>query len=196
MSYDIRLKDPVTNETLEVPAHLLTGGTYAAEYDEATKTFYPKPITEAWLNITYNYSGYFGEAMKEVCGKSHGINEFNKLEASQCLPIISKMIDCIRGKYSDPVKPGSLDRIWKTRKETRAIYIDKDGKKIDGNEFLVLSITKNLDKSKYTKEEFEVEINEGDTSDYWERTAANAISALCKLKALMQLRPDGIVEVG
>ena len=37
MSYDIRLKDPVTDETLDLPLkHVMTGGTYQADYDEQT----------------------------------------------------------------------------------------------------------------------------------------------------------------
>ena len=55
MSYDIRLKDPATNETLDLPVkHVMTGGTYQADYDEQTRTFSAKPISEAWLNVTYN----------------------------------------------------------------------------------------------------------------------------------------------
>ena len=63
MSYDIRLKDPVTDETLDLPVkHVMTGGTYQADYNERTGTFSPRPISEAWLNITYNYSHYYYEA--------------------------------------------------------------------------------------------------------------------------------------
>lgn len=44
MSYDIRLCDPVTHETLEVDSpHLMAGGTYALG-----------GTTELWLNVTYN----------------------------------------------------------------------------------------------------------------------------------------------
>ena len=89
MSYDITLKDPVTHETCEVPAHLLTGGTYAAEYHEEDGTFTPKPITEAWLNITYNYSSYFREAMKFVEGTENGIYDLK---------------DIINGPAIDPYK--------------------------------------------------------------------------------------------
>ena len=32
MSYDIHLKDPVTGDTAEVPGHLMTSGTYKANY--------------------------------------------------------------------------------------------------------------------------------------------------------------------
>ena len=42
MSYDIRLKDPVTGETLFLPVkHVMTGGTYQADNDERTGTFSP-----------------------------------------------------------------------------------------------------------------------------------------------------------
>lgn len=53
MSYDIRLKDPVTDETAEVPGHLMIGGTYKADYHPETGQFTPTLNTEAWLNITY-----------------------------------------------------------------------------------------------------------------------------------------------
>ena len=63
MSYDIRLKDHVTDETLDLPVkHVMTGGTYQADYDEQTRTFSPKPISEAWLNVTYNYGRYYYDA--------------------------------------------------------------------------------------------------------------------------------------
>ena len=40
----------------------MTGGTYCAHYDELTGTFTAKAITEAWLNVTYNYSQYYRDA--------------------------------------------------------------------------------------------------------------------------------------
>lgn len=195
MSYDITLKDPVTHETCEVPAHLLTGGTYAAEYHEENGTFTPKPITEAWLNVTYNYSSYFREAMKFVEGTENGIYDLNDKEAVICIPIISKMIDYIKEKYSDPVNGDNNVRRWKTRVDKKIIYHDESGNKKDANDYLYAILT-NKNTTSWTKQETEVEVNEGDTIDYWEFTAANAVSALYKLKALMQLRPDGIVEVG
>ena len=69
MSYDIRLKDPVTDETIQLPVkHLMTGGTYRADYDERTKTFSPAAISDAWLNVTYNYGQYYYEATEGVAG--------------------------------------------------------------------------------------------------------------------------------
>ena len=64
MSYDIRLCDPVTHETLEVDSpHLMAGGTYALE-----------GTTELWLNVTYNYARHYhclGErGIREIYGKT------------------------------------------------------------------------------------------------------------------------------
>lgn len=64
MSYDIRLCDPVTHETLEVdPPHLMAGGTYALG-----------GTTELWLNVTYNYGKHYrcmGErGIREIYGKT------------------------------------------------------------------------------------------------------------------------------
>lgn len=42
------------------------------------------------------------------------------------------------------------------------------------------------------KEEIEFEVSEGDTSDYWQSTAANALKALYQLVALAKMRPDCI----
>lgn len=47
MSYDMALKDPVTNEAAEVPGHLMLGGTYKADYHPETGTFAPALNTEA-----------------------------------------------------------------------------------------------------------------------------------------------------
>ena len=49
MSYDIYLKDPATNETIEFDEpHQMRGGMFAVG-----------GTTEAWLNVTYNYSNYY-----------------------------------------------------------------------------------------------------------------------------------------
>lgn len=49
MSYDIYLRDRVTKETVNFDTpHQMAGGTYAVG-----------GTTEAWLNITYNYSQWY-----------------------------------------------------------------------------------------------------------------------------------------
>ena len=52
-----------------------------------------------------------------------------------------------------------------------------------------------MDFDNYDEKIIEYTVSEGDTSDYWEETAANAISALYKLIALAELRPDGVWEI-
>ena len=53
MSYDIRLTDPATGETLMLEdKHTLSGGTYALG-----------GTRECWLNVTYNYGHIFRRIM-------------------------------------------------------------------------------------------------------------------------------------
>ena len=79
MSYDIKLTERVSGETILLTVkHIMTGGTYQADYDKLTKTFTPAPIREAWLNITYNYSRYYYEATEgdeRFYRKADGSNE-------------------------------------------------------------------------------------------------------------------------
>lgn len=111
MSYDISLVDRVSHETLEVPAHLMTGGTFAADYDPKTGMFTPKPTTEAWLNITYNYSNYYYEATESIpefhgrwCddddeARNLGIRGLYGKTGLESIPMLEKMIQNIKDKY-------------------------------------------------------------------------------------------------
>lgn len=79
MSYDIRLCDPVTHETLEVDSpHLMAGGTYALG-----------GTTELWLNVTYNYARHYrclGErGIREIYGKT-GAESIPMLKAAALRP--------------------------------------------------------------------------------------------------------------
>lgn len=65
MSYDIKLQDPVTNDTLILDApHQMRGGTYAVGGTD-----------RAALNVTYNYAPHFyatlgNEGIRELYGKT------------------------------------------------------------------------------------------------------------------------------
>lgn len=73
MSYDIRLLDPVTRETVEVEApHLMQGGTYALG-----------GTTELWLNVTYNYGKYYRRVMGE-----EGIRAIYGMTGAESIPIL------------------------------------------------------------------------------------------------------------
>ena len=176
MSYDIHLKDPVTGETATVPGHLMIGGTYKADYHPETGTFTPALNTEADLNITYNYSSYYYETYEE-----NGIRTIYGMSGIDSIPVLEKMILCIEEKYK---KNGE----WIVSNRKKTAYYDKNDNEIDLCDVV-------FEKAVYDrKEEIEFEISEGDTSDYWVPTAANALKPLYQLIALAKMRPDCIWE--
>ena len=198
MSYDIRLKDPVTGETLELPVkHVMTGGTYQADYDERTGTFSPRPISEAWLNITYNYSHYYYEATEGDSRFAHdeisayyadgttgpveteyGIRGIYGKTGAESIPMLEDMLERIEEKYK-------ADGEWIITSRNRTRYWDKDGKEVDFYYALHHS-------DECTKENYTEDISEGPCTDYWEATAANAMKPLYQLIAMAKLRPDGV----
>lgn len=79
MSYDISLRDPVTKETIRFEnPHFMRGGMYAIY-----------GTTEAWLNVTYNYSPWYYRA--EVFGKD-GIRAIYGLAGAESIPVLRKAI--------------------------------------------------------------------------------------------------------
>ena len=94
MSYDISLRDPVTNEVAEVPGHLMIGGTYLADYHHETGTFTPALNTNAELNITYNYSHYYYETYKDL-----GIRAIYGITGLDSIPMLEKIAENIKEKY-------------------------------------------------------------------------------------------------
>jgi hypothetical protein len=91
MSYDIRLKDPVTGDTIQLDApHSVTGGTYVIG-----------GTNEAWFNITYNYSRYYYTYINE----NRCIRYLYGKTGSDSIPIledaISKMKDDTTSNYWD-----------------------------------------------------------------------------------------------
>ena len=172
MSYDIHLKDPVTGDTAEVPGHLMTGGTYKADYHPGTGTFTPALNTEADLNITYNYSHYYYETYEEK-----GIRTIYGMSGIESIPVLEKMISGIEEKYKK-------DGEWIVTNRTKTIYYGKNGAEIDICEVVFKGV------ECVKKEEVEFEVSEGDTADYWLATAANALKPLYQLIALARMRPD------
>lgn len=86
MSYDIYLKNPHSSETciLETP-HDFKGGTYALG-----------GTSEAWLNVTYNYSEHFYRTMGEK-----GIRTIYDLTGEASIPVLQAAID----QLGDDVDP-------------------------------------------------------------------------------------------
>ena len=172
MSYDIRLKDPVTEETAEVPGHLMIGGTYKADYHPETGRFTPALNTEAWLNITYNYGCYYYEFHKEK-----GIRCIYGLCGLDSIAILNDMIAFLEDKYK---RNGE----WIYTKREKKIFYDENGEEIEK------PIEALLNKIPCTSKTVEVERYEGHSDNYWESTAANAIKPLYQLMCLAKMRPD------
>ena len=75
MSYDIYLKNPETGDTVQLPEpHQIKGGTHCLG-----------GTTEAWLNVTYNYSGYF----RAVLG-DEGIRSIYGMTAADSIPLLEE----------------------------------------------------------------------------------------------------------
>ena len=190
MSYDIFLKDRVTGSTIQLSVnHIMTGGTYKADYDPETGTFSPAATSEAWLNITYNYAHYYYEAAENdyrFYGKEDNSGEEENLgirgiygkTGIETIQMLQDLANRIEAKYK-------RDGNWITTIRRETIYRNESGKEVHPVELLV-------NKQPYIKEESDIEINEGDCSDYWRDTAANAIRPLYQLITMAQLRPDGV----
>lgn len=205
MSFDISLKDPVTNEILELPVeHIMTGGTYAAVYNEDTHQFSPKPTREAWLNVTYNYSHYYSEAAEDDARFEYesfrydkdgakkdselhrGIRGLTGKSGAESISMLEDMITKIIDKYKQ-------NGDWITTKRDYVRNRDLNGNIVDPS-FYFSEIMKG-NKDLYTEETYVEDVYEGLTNDYWQPTAANALKPLYQLITMAKLRPDGVWEV-
>lgn len=219
MSYDLYLRDPVTKEKLEVPGHLMYGGNVACDYIDGK--LIPTTTTEAYLNITYNYGGYYREAFpgndkKSDTGKSEqhrrdcekygidpaysGIRVLNGLSGAEAIPVLEEMIRRIEGKYKN------ADGTWVISKEERTYFFNKKTGQREGKDFIPFIAYFHLKQSTgsdneaarifeetYEEHTEECEVDEGsEGEDYWTATAANAIKPLYQLIALSKMRPDGV----
>lgn len=93
MSYDIRLCEPATKETvlLDNP-HYMRGGMYAAGGTQ-----------EAWLNVTYNYAKwYYAEGVFPTKGgKSKGIRTIYGMSGAESIPVLKKAIHALESMTED-----------------------------------------------------------------------------------------------
>lgn len=123
MSYDIRLIDSVTKETIEFDSpHQMKGGTYAAG-----------GTSEAWLNITYNYSRWYykdgvfpdrGEAGKDFHNGLTGIRSIYGLSGAESIPILEHAIKTLESMTEDltekeiqKCKDGGVGGYWMPTRE-------------------------------------------------------------------------------
>ncbi len=216
MSYDLYLRNPVTKDELTVPGHLMYGGNVMCDYIDGA--FIPKPTTEAYLNITYNYGRYYYEAFpradKESNNRQHesdvaafminpdyaGIRILNGVSGVDAVQILEEMIRRIENRYKRP------DGTWVVTTRERDYYINRATGQREGKDFFALGVFLRLRSESATDEEASqkfdelyerhtetYEMNEGSCGeDYWSETAANAIKPLYQLIALSKLRPDGV----
>lgn len=77
MSWDIHIEDPQTGETLSVAHHEIRGGTFAVGGTD-----------EAWLNITYNYSDYYYDAISP----EKGLRYIDGMTVSEAMPVVCRGI--------------------------------------------------------------------------------------------------------
>ena len=95
--------------------------------------------------------------------------------------MLEDMIRRIEGKYKE-------DGIWKTAEREEVRYTDKE----TGLEIGLEDFIRGREEGKAAKEYVTIFVSEGDTSDYWKATAANALRPLHQLIAMAKLRPDGV----
>lgn len=184
MSFDISLKDRVTGNVLELPfKHVMVGGTYRADYDQKTGVFTPALISEAELNVTYNYSNYYYEASEnDKRFGDAGIRGLDGKTGLESIKMLKDLIARIESRYKE-----NGEWIVTTRKKPRAL--DANGKELNIND--ILSGHATVAKT----EDYFYKISEGNTDDYWEATAANALRPLYQLLTMAEMRPDGVWEV-
>lgn len=93
MSYDISLRDPIRKETIHFDTlHQMRGGTYVVG-----------GTSEAWLNITYNYSRwYYKEGVFPDNGEDYrGIRSIYGLSGADSIPILENAIKALEDMDED-----------------------------------------------------------------------------------------------
>ena len=185
MSYDIRIVDKTTKDEQYHPsAKFERGGTVPAVVNSYTGQLEQVQSEEAHVNVTYNYAKYYYEATDDDARFVHydednephyGIRGLYGKTPSESIPMLQDMVRRIKDKYTD--QAGN----WVTTKRTRTRVYDKNGNEIDEHP-LVIALTRTDDIASYRDEEYEV--YEGDTSNYWEETAQNAILPLMNMIAM------------
>ena len=176
MSYDISLINKNTKQPLLLHhPQYLRGGMVPAELSNGELV--QAMNTHAELNITYNYSRYYYEASdgderffvtnENGEKKNGGIRGLYGKTTAESLPMLTDMIERIKRKYMDQ-ETGK----WSVTKRKKVHFYDENGVEYKD------PINAILNSLPYRKEEEIYEVSEGDTSNYWEGTAANAIIPL------------------
>lgn len=198
MSYDIELRNQLTRKVAKMRhPQYIRGGTVPARMNPLTGQLEQDEQMNANINITYNYSHYYDEATDgderfahdEVTAyyadgstgpieTVYGIRGLYGKTPKESLPMLSDMICKIEQRYKD--KNGE----WIKTKRTKIKYY-KDGVEHD------YPIEEMLHGIKFEKKEEIYMVSEGDMSNYWEATAANAIKPLMDM---IVMATDNLLE--
>lgn len=200
MSYDIRLKNRITSETARMRhPQYVRGGTVRAVMDERTGQLVQAEQVEADINITYNYSHYYYEATDGDSRFAHdevsayyadgttgpieieyGIRGLYGKTPAESIPMLMDMIAKIKQKYTDE------NGEWIETERRKVIYL-RAGKRISEREEIDAILHHTYDE----KKEITFMVNEGDMSNYWTATAANAIRPL---QDMIVMASDNLTE--
>lgn len=172
MSYDIELKNKVTGETATMRhPQYVRGGTVPAKLNPMTGELEQAEQIEASINITYNYSHYYYEATDGDTRFAHDKVSAHYADGTHG-PIETEYgIRGLYGKTPAESIPMLMDMIEKIKQN----YTDENGEWIETE--------RTLRNGQEIPEHEEVDailylVNEGDMSNYWTATAANAIKPL------------------
>ena len=113
MSYDIRLKDPITHETLVLDEpHHMTGGTYELGGSQ-----------DAHLNITYNYGEYYYRVFGEM-----GIRILYGMSGAESIPVLTKAIGDLGNDVNEDYWKATEGNAKRALTQLRALaYMRPDG---------------------------------------------------------------------
>ena len=180
----IELKNKVTGETATMRhPQYVRGGNVPARLNPKTGKL---EQAEAHINITYNYSHYYYEATDGDQRFAHdkvsayyadgtqgpikteyGIRGLYGKTPAESIPMLMEMIEKIKQNYTDEYGE------WIETERTKTIYL-RNGKEISEREEIDAILHHTYDE----KKEIKFMVNEGDMSNYWTATAANAIKPL------------------
>ena len=200
MSYDIELRNKVTGETAKMRhSQYIRGGTVPARLNPVTGELEQAEQAEAHINITYNYShyyydatdgdirfahdkvsAYYADGTKGPIETEYGIRGLYGATPAESIPMLMDMIEKIKAKYTD--ESGK----WIDTERTKTVYY-KNGRQISERHVIDAIMHKDYDE----KKEVTYMVNEGDMSDYWQATAANAIKPL---QDMIVMATDNLTE--
>lgn len=185
MSYDIELVHNKTGKVMILPCPLFVrGGTVPAMVDPETGRLVQAPTEDASINITYNYASYYYEVtdgderfrVKQDDGTvSYGIRGLYGKTPGESMEMLGDMICRIQKAYQNS------DGTWKVSTRTRTRWFDENGEEVR-DAFIYA-----LRGQPLRKEEETYQVSEGDTSNYWEATALNAMLPLFYMRAIASL---------